>query len=56
MPSDPDTHQDFRPTNKLESGGVSLKDVVEQVNDKMNIFYYVCDLQCEVCVNLPSEI
>ncbi|XP_059429160.1 monothiol glutaredoxin-S15, mitochondrial-like [Corylus avellana] len=30
VPSDPDTHQDFRPTNKLESGGVSLKDVVEQ--------------------------
>jgi len=30
VPSDPDTHQDFRPTNKHESGGLSLKDIVEQ--------------------------
>ncbi|GAV65985.1 Glutaredoxin domain-containing protein [Cephalotus follicularis] len=30
MPNDPDTHEDFRPTNKVESSGLSLKDVVEQ--------------------------
>ncbi|XP_041019444.1 monothiol glutaredoxin-S15, mitochondrial isoform X2 [Juglans microcarpa x Juglans regia] len=30
VPSDPDTHEDFRPTNKLESSPLSLKDVVEQ--------------------------
>ncbi|GKV28189.1 hypothetical protein SLEP1_g37273 [Rubroshorea leprosula] len=27
---DPDTHEDFRPTNKLQGSTVSLKDVVEQ--------------------------
>ncbi|KAF5962060.1 hypothetical protein HYC85_003269 [Camellia sinensis] len=30
MPNDPDIHKDFRPTNKLESSGLSLKDIVEQ--------------------------
>ncbi|OVA20097.1 Glutaredoxin [Macleaya cordata] len=30
VPSDPDTHEDFRPTNKVASSGLSLKDVVEQ--------------------------
>ncbi|KAG6669434.1 hypothetical protein I3843_01G235500 [Carya illinoinensis] len=30
VPSDSDTHEDFRPTNKLESSPLSLKDVVEQ--------------------------
>lgn len=29
-PNDPDTHEDFRPTNKVEGGDISLKDVVEQ--------------------------
>ncbi|GMN50058.1 hypothetical protein TIFTF001_019225 [Ficus carica] len=29
-PNEPDTHDDFKPTNKLESSGLSLKDVVEQ--------------------------
>ncbi|KAL5575661.1 hypothetical protein UlMin_017360 [Ulmus minor] len=29
-PNDPDTHDDFKPTNKVESSGLSLKDVVEQ--------------------------
>jgi len=30
VPSDPDTHEDFRPTNKIENSGLSLKDTVEQ--------------------------
>lgn len=30
LPNDPDTHEDFRPTNKLENSDVSLKDIVEQ--------------------------
>ncbi|KAL7177165.1 hypothetical protein ACSBR2_030494 [Camellia fascicularis] len=28
MPNDPDIHEDFRPTNKLESSGLSLKDII----------------------------
>ncbi|XVE89139.1 hypothetical protein DITRI_Ditri19aG0126300 [Diplodiscus trichospermus] len=30
VPSDPDTHEDFRPTNKVQGSTVSLKDFVEQ--------------------------
>lgn len=30
VPNDPDTHEDFRPTNKLEDSSLSLKDIVEQ--------------------------
>ncbi|KAK6267936.1 hypothetical protein QUC31_012096 [Theobroma cacao] len=30
VPGDPDTHEDFRPTNKVQGSPVSLKDVVEQ--------------------------
>ena len=30
VPSDPDTHEDFRPTSKLESSGLSLENIVEQ--------------------------
>ncbi|XP_051143240.1 monothiol glutaredoxin-S15, mitochondrial [Andrographis paniculata] len=30
VPNDPDTHEDFRPTSKVENSGISLKDVVEQ--------------------------
>lgn len=30
-PNDPDTHDDFKPTNKLENSGVTLKDIIEQV-------------------------
>ncbi|KAB2008171.1 hypothetical protein ES319_D10G080600v1 [Gossypium barbadense] len=30
VPGDPGTHEDFRPTNKIQSSDVSLKDVVEQ--------------------------
>ncbi|KAK4581264.1 hypothetical protein RGQ29_024795 [Quercus rubra] len=29
VPNDPDTHEDFKPTNKLESSDLSLNDVVE---------------------------
>ncbi|CAN1343843.1 Monothiol glutaredoxin-S15, mitochondrial [Linum perenne] len=31
VPSDPDTHEDFRPSNKLENSEVALKDIVEKV-------------------------
>ncbi|KAI4387054.1 hypothetical protein MLD38_004917 [Melastoma candidum] len=30
VPDDPDTHDDFKPTDKVQSSGISLKDVVEQ--------------------------
>lgn len=30
VPDDPDTHEDFKPANKLESSELSLKDIVEQ--------------------------
>ncbi|XP_042010715.1 monothiol glutaredoxin-S15, mitochondrial-like isoform X1 [Salvia splendens] len=30
VPSDPDTHEDFRPTTKVETSEISLKDIVEQ--------------------------
>ncbi|KAM3374948.1 Monothiol glutaredoxin-S15, mitochondrial [Capsicum chinense] len=30
LPSDPDTHEDFRPASKLESSGLSLENIVEQ--------------------------
>ncbi|KAJ9190077.1 hypothetical protein P3X46_001310 [Hevea brasiliensis] len=40
VPSDPDTHEDFRPNNKLESSGMSLKDIVEQdVKDNPVMIY-----------------
>ncbi|CAL5347762.1 unnamed protein product [Camellia sinensis] len=44
MPNDPDIHKDFRPTNKLESSGLSLKDIVEQgdsidVKDNLVMLY-----------------
>ncbi|KAF2323260.1 hypothetical protein P3X46_010899 [Hevea brasiliensis] len=39
-PSDPDSHEDFRPNNKLESSGISLKDIVEQdVKDNPVMIY-----------------
>lgn len=31
VPNDPDTHDDFKPTSKVQSSGISLNDVVEQV-------------------------
>ncbi|XP_057967609.1 monothiol glutaredoxin-S15, mitochondrial [Malania oleifera] len=40
VPHDPDTHEDFRPTSKLESSGLSLKDIVEQdVKDNPVMIY-----------------
>ncbi|KAM7480377.1 hypothetical protein LguiA_028590 [Lonicera macranthoides] len=40
IPSDRDTHEDFRPTNKLESSGLSLKDIVEKdVKDNPVMIY-----------------
>lgn len=40
VPGDPDTHEDFKPTNKIQSSDVSLKDVVEQVG--MPFSYVTC--------------
>ncbi|KAF5962068.1 hypothetical protein HYC85_003277 [Camellia sinensis] len=40
MPNDPDIHKDFRPTNKLERSGLTLKDTVEQdVKDNLVMLY-----------------
>uniref|UniRef100_A0A2N9G2J0 Glutaredoxin domain-containing protein n=1 Tax=Fagus sylvatica TaxID=28930 RepID=A0A2N9G2J0_FAGSY len=40
VPNDPDTHEDFKPTNKLDSSGLSLNDVVEQdVKDNPVMIY-----------------
>ncbi|GMP77978.1 hypothetical protein CsSME_00034074 [Camellia sinensis var. sinensis] len=40
MTNDPDIHEDFRPTNKLENSGLSLKDIVEQdVKDNPVMLY-----------------
>lgn len=30
--NDPDSHDDFKPANKLENSGTSLSNIVEQVN------------------------
>ncbi|XP_022998922.1 monothiol glutaredoxin-S15, mitochondrial-like isoform X2 [Cucurbita maxima] len=44
---DPDTHGDFKPTNKLESSVLSLRDVVEQQNPVMIYMKGVPDVpQC----------
>lgn len=29
VPNDPDTNDDFKPTNKLESSGLALQDIIE---------------------------
>lgn len=44
IPSDPDTHEDFRPTSKLESTDLSLKDIVEQVLHALSKNYVVYSL------------
>ncbi|XP_022153542.1 monothiol glutaredoxin-S15, mitochondrial [Momordica charantia] len=41
VPNDPDTHEDFKPTNKLESSGISLKDVVEQDVQQNPVMIYM---------------
>ncbi|XP_022948554.1 monothiol glutaredoxin-S15, mitochondrial-like isoform X2 [Cucurbita moschata] len=47
VPDDPDTHEDFKPTNKLESSVLSLRDVVEQQNPVMIYMKGVPDVpQC----------
>ncbi|XP_004302955.1 PREDICTED: monothiol glutaredoxin-S15, mitochondrial [Fragaria vesca subsp. vesca] len=39
-PSDPDTHDDFKPKDKFSSSGLSLKDIVEQdVKDNPVMLY-----------------
>ncbi|KAJ4849896.1 Monothiol glutaredoxin-S15, mitochondrial [Turnera subulata] len=40
VPNDPDTHQDFLPSNKFESSGTSLNEIVEQdVRDNPVMIY-----------------
>ncbi|KAL6976316.1 Monothiol glutaredoxin-S15, mitochondrial, variant 2 [Sarracenia purpurea var. burkii] len=40
LPNDPGTHEDFKPTNKFDSSGLSLKDIVEQdVKDNPVMIY-----------------
>ncbi|KAF7814344.1 monothiol glutaredoxin-S15, mitochondrial [Senna tora] len=40
VPEDPDTHDDFKPTNKLENSGISLANIVEQdVKDNPVMLY-----------------
>ncbi|KAF5741719.1 monothiol glutaredoxin-S15 mitochondrial [Tripterygium wilfordii] len=40
VPNDPDTHDDFKPTNKIENSDFSLNDVVEQdVKDNPVMIY-----------------
>nr|XP_027127631.1 monothiol glutaredoxin-S15, mitochondrial-like isoform X2 [Coffea arabica]XP_027127632.1 monothiol glutaredoxin-S15, mitochondrial-like isoform X2 [Coffea arabica] len=41
VPNDPDTHEDFRPTIKLESSGLSLKDIVEQDVKEKHVMIYM---------------
>ncbi|OWM78246.1 monothiol glutaredoxin-S15, mitochondrial [Punica granatum] len=40
VPNDPDTHDDFKPTNKLENSSISLADIVQQdVKDNPVMIY-----------------
>ncbi|KAI8566768.1 hypothetical protein RHMOL_Rhmol02G0067600 [Rhododendron molle] len=41
VPNDPDTHEDFRPTNKLEDSSLSLKDIVEQDIKENPVMIYI---------------
>lgn len=41
VPHDPDTHEDFRPTSKLEGSGLSLKEIVEQDVNKNSVMIYM---------------
>ncbi|KAK7833564.1 monothiol glutaredoxin-s15, partial [Quercus suber] len=43
-PNDPDTHEDFKPTNKLESSDLSLNDVVEQDVKENPVMIYMKDV------------
>ncbi|KAI8566809.1 hypothetical protein RHMOL_Rhmol02G0070700 [Rhododendron molle] len=41
VPNDPDTHEDFRPTNKLDDSSLSLKDIVEQDIKENPVMIYI---------------
>ncbi|CAL5413899.1 unnamed protein product [Camellia sinensis] len=41
MPNDPNMHEDFRPTNKLESSGLSLKDTEPQDVNENPVMLYI---------------
>ncbi|KAI3697267.1 hypothetical protein L6452_30161 [Arctium lappa] len=50
VPNDPDTHDDFKPTNKLENSGVTLKDIVKQdVKDNYVMIYMKGDPEQPRC-------
>ncbi len=50
VPNDPDTHDDFKPTNKLENSDLTLKDVVEQdVKDNSVMIYMKGDPELPRC-------
>ncbi|KAG6606785.1 Monothiol glutaredoxin-S15, mitochondrial, partial [Cucurbita argyrosperma subsp. sororia] len=41
VPDDPDAHEDFKPTNKLENSVLSLRDVVEQDVQQNPVMIYM---------------
>ncbi|XP_058201380.1 monothiol glutaredoxin-S15, mitochondrial [Rhododendron vialii] len=41
VPDEPDTHEDFRPTSKLEDSSLSLKDIVEQDIKENPVMIYI---------------
>ncbi|KAJ0724781.1 putative Thioredoxin-like superfamily [Helianthus annuus] len=50
VPNDPDTHDDFKPTNKLENSEITLKDIVEQdVKDNHVMIYMKGDPEQPRC-------
>ncbi|XP_076889446.1 monothiol glutaredoxin-S15, mitochondrial-like [Bidens hawaiensis] len=50
VPNDPDTHDDFKPTNKLENSDITLKDIVEQdVKDNRVMIYMKGDPEQPRC-------
>ncbi|XP_024972214.1 monothiol glutaredoxin-S15, mitochondrial-like [Cynara cardunculus var. scolymus] len=50
VPNDPDTHDDFKPTNKIENSGITLKDIVEQdVKDNHVMIYMKGDPEQPRC-------
>ncbi|KAK7834060.1 monothiol glutaredoxin-s15, partial [Quercus suber] len=51
VPNDPDTHEDFKPTNKLESSDLSLNDVVEQDVKENPVMIYI--KVCLSFLNVP---
>ncbi|KAK1414296.1 hypothetical protein QVD17_30040 [Tagetes erecta] len=50
VPNDPDTHDDFKPTNKLDNSDITLKDIVEQdVKDNRVMIYMKGDPEQPRC-------